>query len=246
LHLFIQKWIPGTKVPDRRKLSGEILDAAAERVVENTRAQVKGKLATGSSDGWKNVAKDDVITSFMNVNRQAHLVKTHDMAGKAKTGNEHYEIIRSDIRHMETTYNVKTIAWVTDDGPDGKRARLLLQQSQPSIITSLCWGHQSNLLVGDYFVLPEYMVTVSRALEVIKWFNNHRSALDLFNTEQLTTYKNITRPLVLTLPVITRWTAHFHSICWLLSLSLAMKACVLKHREELLRVGPHGSCALAK
>ena len=67
------------------------------------------------------------------------------------------------------------------------------------MIVLLCWGHQSNLLVGDYLVLPDYMKAVSRALDVIKWFNNHRTALDLFNAEQLTTYRQSTRPLTLTL-----------------------------------------------
>lgn len=103
------------------------------------------------------------------------------------------------------------------------------------MIALLCWGHQANLLVGDYFVLSHYMKTVSRALDIVRWFDNHRTALDLFNAEQLTTYKNHTRPLSLLLPVITCWTAHFHSICRLLSVVRALKICVFKHKEDLSR-----------
>lgn len=147
---------------------------------------------------------------------------------------------------METTYGVKAIAWVTDDGPDGKRARTLLLKECPWMIALLCWGHQANLLVGDYFVLSQYMKTVSRALDIVRWFNNHRTALDLFNAEQLTTYKNHTRPLALLLPVITRWTAHFHSIRRLLSVARALKICVFKHKEDLLRVAENSRTEGAK
>lgn len=70
LYLFVNKWVPGAKVPDRRKLSGELLDKETEEVVKKTRSMVKAKPATGVSDMWKNVARTDVLTSLMNVERK--------------------------------------------------------------------------------------------------------------------------------------------------------------------------------
>ena len=67
-HLFFAKWIPGAKVPDRRKLSGPCLDTAVTHATRTTRTAVFGQYATGQSDGWKNIAKTSVLTSTMNVN----------------------------------------------------------------------------------------------------------------------------------------------------------------------------------
>ena len=158
------------------------------------------------------------------------------MYARPKTGDEHFEVIKDDIAHIEETYGVKTIAWVTDDGPDGKRARNLLKKLWSWIIVLLCWAHQVNLLVGDYLVLSHYRTCVNEAIEVIKWFNNHSAALELLKAEQITTYPERTHPLSLLLPVITRWTAHFYSVKRLLDIELALKCCIYKHKECLLQI----------
>ena len=158
------------------------------------------------------------------------------MTNRPKTGDEHFEVIKSDVVYMEETYGVKTIAWVTDDGPDGKKARRLLQTLWSWMIILLCWAHQCNLLVGDYLTLAHYRKAVTNGLEVVKWFNNHSTALDLLRTEQLTTYPDRPRPLVLILPVLTRWTAHFHAVKRLLDVRRALVCCVLKHKERLAEI----------
>ena len=68
LHQFIRKWI-GTEVvvQDRRILSGKVLDKEVLKVEDAIRLFVQGKLATGQCDGWKNVAKSNVVTSLMTV-----------------------------------------------------------------------------------------------------------------------------------------------------------------------------------
>ncbi|KAM5539208.1 hypothetical protein V8D89_007081 [Ganoderma adspersum] len=152
--IFFNKWVPSTEVPDRRKLSGSC-----------------------QSDGWKNVTKTSILMSTMNVNSRAHLVRTHDMMGHPKTGQEHLEVIKSDMAHMEMTYGVTTVGWVTDDGPDGKSARTLLRKLMPWLILLVCWAHQCNLLVGDYLVLNPYPKIIT--------------ALDHLNSEQLTTYEDL-------------------------------------------------------
>jgi hypothetical protein len=65
--LFVEKWIPGAELPDRRALSGRILDREVARVEARTRERIKGKIATGQCDGWKNVAKTSVVTSMITV-----------------------------------------------------------------------------------------------------------------------------------------------------------------------------------
>lgn len=67
---FFSKWLPGSKLPGRKKLSGMYLDAAAKKARALTQSQVRGKLATGSSDGWKTATKVPVIGSLMTVENE--------------------------------------------------------------------------------------------------------------------------------------------------------------------------------
>lgn len=51
------------------------------------------------------------------------------MTGNPKMGDKHCDIIVSDISHMETMYNIHTITWVMDNGPDHKHACSLLSKA---------------------------------------------------------------------------------------------------------------------
>lgn len=73
--LFFSKWLPRAKVPERRQLSGPHLEALATMATSDTRASVQGKYATGQSDGWKNIAKDPILASTMNVNKQVIFIR---------------------------------------------------------------------------------------------------------------------------------------------------------------------------
>ncbi|KAH9916937.1 ribonuclease H-like domain-containing protein, partial [Amylocystis lapponica] len=221
MQLFMEKWIPGSRVPDRRTLSGTYLNRAISDVQDRTRQKVAGKVATGQCDGWKNIAKTSVVTSVMTVEREVYMLRTHDMSGKPKTGDYLLGLVISDIKYMSAKYGVQTIGWCTDDGPDGKKMRRLLRISRPWIITTLCWSHQLNLVVGTYLDIPDVLHAISDALDVVKWFNNHGGALDLFEKEQKLTYPDLSpnRVLSLILP------AH---------LSHAVDMCCRRHRTQLL------------
>ena len=76
LHTFIHKWVgPEVVVQDRRIISGRVLDKEVEKVEDEVRRKVRGKLATGSCDGWKNVAKTSVVSSVMSVDNVVSVVE---------------------------------------------------------------------------------------------------------------------------------------------------------------------------
>jgi hypothetical protein len=64
------KWVPEVNVPDRRKLSGPVLDAEVKKVEERVKERVHGQLATGQSDGWKNISKASVVGTMITVDGQ--------------------------------------------------------------------------------------------------------------------------------------------------------------------------------
>jgi hypothetical protein len=66
-HIFFQKWVPGAVVPDRRTLSGPILDREAAKVDDRLKLKLRGRLATFTTDGWKNKAKQSIVASMVSV-----------------------------------------------------------------------------------------------------------------------------------------------------------------------------------
>ena len=155
------------------------------------------------------------------------------MTGLPKSGDQLLKLVLGDIKMMEDEYGVKVISWTTDDGPDGKRMRRLLVLKQPKIIGTLCWGHQINLVFGEYISLPGVKEWIESALEIIKWFNNHSTALDLLYKEQI--LSQLEHVLALLVPVVTRWTSHYLSICRLLKVSSPLRTVVVR-MEDRLRV----------
>jgi hypothetical protein len=134
---------------------------------------------------------------------------------------------------MQEVFLVKVIAWCTDDGPDGKKARRLLRLLFAWMIVLVCWAHQINLIVGDFLRLKlPFLKSIPLALDVVKWFNNHGAALALLQTEQRYTYHG--KIFALILPVITRWTAHYLSVTRLLKVKGAVTSCCNRNKDVLL------------
>ena len=73
MHLFVQKWIPSAVVPDRRTLSGPILDREAAKVEDKLKVKLKGRLATFMTDGWKNKAKQSIVASMISIDSEVSL-----------------------------------------------------------------------------------------------------------------------------------------------------------------------------
>lgn len=67
MRLFVDKWIPGAIIPDRRTLSGPILDREAAKVEDKLKLKLKGRKATFQTDGWKNKAKQAIVATMVSV-----------------------------------------------------------------------------------------------------------------------------------------------------------------------------------
>lgn len=127
---------------------------------------------------------------------------------------------------------MEVIAWITDDGPDGKKARRLLHHFYSWIIVSVCWAHQVNLMVGDYLKRnPSTMQVVSSANDVIRWFREHDLPREWLNHEQLIDHPHA---LLLILPADTRWMYHYLSITRLLDVSGALRTLCMRRADDLL------------
>jgi hypothetical protein len=159
-------------------------------------------------------------------------MRTHDVSADAKSGEGLLKLVTEDIQWSQSTFGLLIIAVCSDNGGDARKMRRLLLTLMPWLIIVVCWAHQINLIVGDYLGLQiEFLTCVPKALQVIKWMNNHSRALGIFRREQLQTFRKI---LSLILPVITLWTAHYLSLSRLLDVEVPMKASWLKYAQEMI------------
>ncbi|KAF8270666.1 ribonuclease H-like domain-containing protein [Lactarius quietus] len=232
MQLFIEKWIPGAIIPDRRTLSGPILDCEAGKVEDRLKLRLKGRKATFQTDGWKNKAKQAIVATMVSVDFEPYLMQTHDVSAQPKTGEALLQLVIEDIKWSEETYGLTVIAACSDDGGDARKMRRLLLVRMPWLVIILCWAHQINLIVGDYLSLKlPFQDCVPKALQVIKWMNNHSRALGLFRQEQLFMSPKF---LALILPVLTRWTAHYLSLRRLLTVEKTLRVVWLKHADIMI------------
>ena len=158
------------------------------------------------------------------------------MAGRPKTGDELFSLVKDDFAYIQKTYGVDIVSAVTDDGPDGKKMRRLIKED-PELAMAVfeCWAHQSNLMTGNYLgVRADFMEAASKANEIIKWFNNHQKALDLLRRQQLLVFGKI---LALLVACATRWTSQYVSLSRLAKQEAVILGCVAQFRDELLLAG---------
>lgn len=87
----------------------------------------------------------------------------------------------------------------------------------------------------DYFKLKgRHAQTAQHVIDIVKWFNFHTLALGLLREQQKET---LGKTLALILPFITRWTTHFLSASRLIRVKSAMRTCVEKNRDSLMKAG---------
>ncbi|EPQ49944.1 hypothetical protein GLOTRDRAFT_23281, partial [Gloeophyllum trabeum ATCC 11539] len=211
---------------------GSVLSGLAGKIVDKIRKAVTGRFATGQSDSWKNIARRSVVLSMINVEFIPYLLHTYDISAVVKNAENLLGIVVTEIAYCSEVLGVDIVAWCTDCGGEALKMRRLLRERFPWIVTVECWAHQINLIVGDYFKLNvPYVKVMDKAIEVVKWFNNHSRALGLLKEEQARSLMG--KVLSLILPVITRWTSHYLSCSRLLELEKPMRRLVVDSFEVL-------------
>lgn len=109
---------------------------------------------------------------------QPILLSTRSMHGLPKTGNQLLAIVKQEKEAMEQKYNVETVGWCTDDGPDGKKMRRLAALIWPQLVLIFCWAHQIKLICKAVSKASHcYKDTFTLASNVVKHVNNHDMVL---------------------------------------------------------------------
>ncbi|KAJ7260042.1 ribonuclease H-like domain-containing protein [Mycena rebaudengoi] len=249
LLLFFSKYIPEAKIPDRRVLSGRVLDTLVVQVEADIKSKVSGKLGTGQCDGWKTGAKASIITTSVTVEGKIYTNAAHDVSPDKKSAENLLQIVLGDIEYCEKEFGIIFIGYCTDNGGDARGMRPRLQRIRPKFTVPPCWGHQVNIMVGEVLELElPCMGSMDDGLEIAKWFTNHSRALGMLKDQQKTTerFKRTNRALTLIFPVISRWTVHFLCTRRFLVLSPPMRALYYQDYEALIQCAGAKADAKAK
>jgi hypothetical protein len=71
--LFMDKWTGGGIVPDRKVLSGSVLDNQVAEVEARVKTKIQGKVGIAQCDGWKNGAKKSVVSTMIMVENEVRM-----------------------------------------------------------------------------------------------------------------------------------------------------------------------------
>jgi hypothetical protein len=74
--------------------------------------------------------------------------RAFDVSGVRKTAETVLEHIWEEIKYVENECGVPVIAVVSDGAGECRKAKRLIRQARPDIITVDCFSHQFNLLVA--------------------------------------------------------------------------------------------------
>ncbi|KAJ7215840.1 ribonuclease H-like domain-containing protein [Mycena pura] len=237
LLLFMSRYISQAKIPDRRVLSGRVLDRLVAQFEEKVRVEVSGKLATGQCDGWKSLSKAHIISTSSTVAGKLHLTGAHDVSPERKTADNLLQIVTADMQMCKDRYGMDFIGYCSDDGGDSRGMCRRLGRVNPRLLIFPCLSHQLYLTTGRMLKLDiPSMRSLDTGLEIIKWISNHSRALGMLKEQQKLTeeYKKNPRLLTLIFQVISRWTSHFLAARRLLVLSGPLRALYLQSHQSLV------------
>ena len=79
---------------------------------------------------------------------QVFTKKTINITSSPKTGDKTFEHMKEEIQELESHNKVTVICVVSDAAGEASKARRLLREWKPSLMTLDCYSHQFNLSVG--------------------------------------------------------------------------------------------------
>lgn len=119
-HALIQELRPCIKIPNRKEMSGKLLDKCFESTIAFNRSLVQGQRhGTLFADGWKNMSnnKKNLVTS-MRAGKRNVMIKSFDATRASETGQYILDAVKEAQKLAKEVYGVTCNAVVTDKAPN--------------------------------------------------------------------------------------------------------------------------------
>ncbi|TRM63057.1 ribonuclease H-like domain-containing protein [Schizophyllum amplum] len=222
-------------MPSAKVMSTTMLKNAAEVVDKDMKDKLAEREVGLSTDGWKSRTKAALSAVCLNV----HTLKLIDTTSMNKDGPAQCKQFEDMIDDAEEVYKCQVLYFVTDGDGGSSKGRKLLVKNRPYMLAPTCWGHQGQLMLGDYFRVNDYAAEISEtATGLIGWINNHGKVRMLFNKAQAECARHDatqkTPVLAFLVANITRWTTHVVAFMRLLDLKKALQVAVMLSRAAII------------
>lgn len=214
---------PGYNPPDRKDISGRLLDTIYEDEIQKCSKDLEFQTVCLSSDGWSNISNDPIICNTVTkTNGTVILIETLDTSGMSHSSENLLDSIRNTIEVAESKYKCKIKTFVTDSAANMRRMREDLANTS-DVICYGCSAHSLNLLAQDFGKLNNNAVVREHVIQVLKYFKSHHLPKAWYEEAGGKS---------LVLPIDVRWNSTCNAIsCYIDNWSIFAKICE-EHRTE--------------
>lgn len=162
--------------PGKKKLSGTLLCDEYNRVKIRLANQLSGRMGTLTSDGWKSNARRSIVNLIFSTTDFTSLLKVEDVTAERKTGDLAFMFLETEILRLKD----QVVQVLTDGGSDVAKARKLIEEKYPKIVTGWCSTHVLDLLVEALCSLDYVKDVFDRTQKLVQFVRNHSILDDAF------------------------------------------------------------------
>ncbi|KAF9021291.1 hypothetical protein BDZ89DRAFT_957628 [Hymenopellis radicata] len=219
-------------IPERRLLSGKLLNTAANNIDQVIHESVHRKHVSISTDGWKDNSHNSVTGVHIARRGKSYLVKLVKTNKQKKDGESYCEFFLAVIDETEAVTGCIVVLFCCDNDGGSHKGRDLMPRKRPWLLVAPCCAHQFQLTLGDYFkenlIAAEY---AEQATGLIGWLLNHQKVRAIFDDVQLSKTNTVLAVIVANL---TRWTTHFLAFDRLMTLKPSLRQAAILQRDEII------------
>lgn len=147
---FCEEMRPGYKPPNRKAMSGRLLDTIHEEVLGEIKDEVSFKdTLVLTQDGWSSVHNDPIIAHCFNDGKKNFLLNIIDTGSAKKTGPFCFQLLDDAIQEIKRDFDKTVFAVCTDNENKMKNARTLIKRKYPDLLIYGCAAHYANLMQED-------------------------------------------------------------------------------------------------
>ena len=181
LKSLVQKFRPGTTIPERRKISGELLDEVYDQEKQKVKQQVQKAHVTLAIYGWSTLTNDPVLGISFYKSGVCYLVNTINTSGEPHTSDYLVQVVKDQIAYVEDEFGVKVTSFVTDNAANMNFMRREIRQDLDGVFhTYGCHAHIANLLSKDILNQRDIKPLLSKVMAVLKFLrNSHACSAEL-------------------------------------------------------------------
>ena len=139
---------PGYSPPNRKDLSGHLLNTIHDQINEHILDQTRDKDVTLVQDGWSDIHNNPVIATSIHTGSKTYFINAVDTGPNRKTASFCASLFLKAMSEAETKFKCRTVGIVTDNERKMEVMRNKLYEVDNSLITYGCSSHLLNLLGG--------------------------------------------------------------------------------------------------